>query len=84
MQNVSASEFTNLGITTEYNVGDEYQSDTHLSDYKFYNVIHYDFNYNSGDENNASSNYMKAWTAVTEIMKDVANNNKNKPTLSII
>ena len=77
MQNVNASVLTNLGITTEYNVGDEYQDDTHLSDYHLYNVIHYDFDYNSGDENNASSNYMKAWNAVTEIMTDVADNNKN-------
>lgn len=77
MQNVAASEFTNLGITTEYNVGDDYSSDTKLSDFKLRSVIHYDFDYHSGDENNASSNYMKAWTAVTDIMNDVANNNKN-------
>ncbi len=78
MQNVSASEFTNLGITTEYNVGDEYSSDTHLTDYHLNNVIHYDFEYHSGDENNASSNYMKAWTAVTNIMTDIANTNTTK------
>ena len=78
MQNVSASEFTNLGITTEYNVGDEYSSDTHLSDYHLNTVIHYNFDYNSGDENNANSNYMKAWTAVTNIMTDIANTNTTK------
>ena len=77
MQNVAASEFTNLGITTEYNVGDDYSSDTKLSDFKLRSVIHYDFDYHSGDENNASSNYMKAWTAVTDIMTDIANNDKN-------
>ncbi len=78
LQNVSVSELTNLGITTEYNVGDEYSGDTHLSDYHLNNVIHYDFDYNSGDENNASSNYMKAWTAVTNIMTDIANTNTTK------
>lgn len=78
MQNVSASEFTNLGITTEYNVGDEYSSDTHLTDYHLNTVIHYNFDYNSGDENNANSNYMKAWTAVTNIMTDIANTNTTK------
>ena len=78
MQNVNASVLTNLGITTEYNVGDEYQDDTHLTDYHFNNVIHYDFDYNSGDENNANSNYMKAWTAVTNIMTDIVDTNSTK------
>ncbi|MBO4276626.1 InlB B-repeat-containing protein [Candidatus Saccharibacteria bacterium] len=74
----AATELTNLGITTEYNVGDEYSSDTHLSDYHYNQVIHYDFDYNTGDENNSSSNYMKAWTAVTNIMTDIANTNTTK------
>lgn len=78
MQNVSASEFTNLGITTEYNVGDEYSSDTHLTDYHLNTVIHYNFDYNSGDENDATSNYMRAWTAVTNIMTDITNTNTTK------
>ena len=78
LQNVSASELTNLGITTEYNVGDEYSGDTHLSDYHLNNVIHYDFDYNSGDESNASSNYMKAWNAVTNIMTDIVDTNSTK------
>ena len=78
MQNVSASVLTNLGITTEYNVGDEYSGDTHLTDYHLNNVIHYDFDYNSGDENNANSNYMKAWTAVTNIMTDIVDTNSTK------
>lgn len=78
MSNVDKSEFTNLGITTEYNVGDEYSSDTHLDDYHYSQVIHYNFDYHSGDENNASSNYMKAWTAVTNIMTDIANTNTTK------
>ena len=78
LQNVSASELTNLGITTEYNVGDEYSGDTHLTDYHLNQVIHYDFDYNSGDENNANSNYMKAWNAVTNIMTDIVNTNTTK------
>ncbi|MDO5452068.1 MAG: tyrosine-protein phosphatase, partial [Candidatus Saccharibacteria bacterium] len=72
------TELTNLGITTEYNVGDEYSSDTHLTDYHLNQVIHYDFDYNNGDENNSNSNYMKAWTAVTNIMTDIANTNTTK------
>lgn len=74
----NASELTNLGITTEYNVGDEYSSDTHLSDYHLSQVIHYDFDYNSGDENNPNSNYMKAWNAVTSVMQDIVNTNTTK------
>ena len=73
-----ATELTNLGITTEYNVGDEYSSDTHLSDYHLNQVIHYNFDYNSGDENNPNSNYMKAWTAVTNIMNDITDTNNPK------
>ncbi|MBQ9485164.1 InlB B-repeat-containing protein [Candidatus Saccharibacteria bacterium] len=71
----SATKLTNLGITKEYNVGDEYASDTHLSNYEYSQVIHYNFNYNSGDENNPNSNYMKAWNVVTDIMEDVTNAN---------
>ena len=78
LNSASATELTNLGITTEYNVGDEYSSDTHLTDYHLNQVIHYDFDYNSGDENNQNSNYMKAWTAVTNIMTDIANTNTTK------
>ena len=78
LNSAPATELTNLGITTEYNVGDEYSSDTHLTDYHLNQVIHYDFDYNSGDENNSSSNYMKAWTAVTNIMTDIANTNTTK------
>ena len=78
LNSAPATELTNLGITTEYNVGDEYSSDTHLTDYHLNQVIHYDFDYNSGDENNPNSNYMKAWTAVTNIMTDVANTNTTK------
>jgi protein tyrosine/serine phosphatase len=74
----AATELTNLGITTEYNVGDEYSNDTHLSDYHLNQVIHYDFDYNSGDENNPNSNYMKAWTAVTNIMTDIVNTSTTK------
>ncbi|MBR5046221.1 InlB B-repeat-containing protein [Candidatus Saccharibacteria bacterium] len=73
-----ATELTNLGITTEYNVGDEYSGDTHLNDYHLNQVIHYNFDYNSGDENNPNSNYMKAWTAVTNIMTDITNANTTK------
>lgn len=78
MQNVDASELTNLGITTEYNVGDEYSSDTHLSDYQPYSVVHYDFDYVSGDEGRPNSNYMKAWSAVTSIMTDIVNTQTTK------
>ncbi|MBR3131838.1 InlB B-repeat-containing protein [Candidatus Saccharibacteria bacterium] len=78
MQNVDASELTNLGITTEYNVGDEYSSDTHLSDYQPFGVVHYDFDYVSGDEERPNSNYMKAWDAVTSIMTDITNTNTTK------
>ncbi len=79
--NTPATELYNLGINKQYDVGDpkEYANDTKLSDYKWDPVVHYDFEYHSGDENNASSNYMKAWTAVTDIMTDItsANNPKN-------
>lgn len=78
LNSAPATELTNLGITTEYNVGDEYSSDTHLTDYHLNQVIHYNFDYNSGDENNASSNYMKAWTAVTNIMTDITNTSTTK------
>ena len=72
-----ATNLTNLGITKEYDVGDpaEYSGNTRLSNYQNDQVIHYNFDYNSGDENNATSNYMKAWTAVTDIMTDIANSN---------
>ncbi len=77
--NESASELTNLGINKEYDVGNpsEYAGNTQLSDYQNDEVIHYNFDYNSGDENNASSNYMRAWNAVTDIMTDIAYNSKN-------
>ena len=78
LNSAPATELTNLGITTEYNVGDEYSSDTHLTDYHLNQVVHYDFDYNSGDESNPNSNYMKAWTAVTNIMTDIANTNTTK------
>ena len=72
-----ATNLTNLGITKEYDVGDpaEYSGNTRLSSYQNDQVIHYNFDYNSGDENNATSNYMRAWTAVTHIMEDVVNEN---------
>ena len=77
--NESASELTNLGINKEYDVGNpsEYAGNTQLSDYQNDEVIHYNFDYSSGDENNASSNYMRAWNAVTDIMTDIAYNSKN-------
>lgn len=79
--NTPATELYNLGINKQYDVGDptEYANDTKLSDYKWDPVVHYNFDYHSGDENNASSNYMKAWTAVTDIMTDITsvNNPKN-------
>lgn len=78
LNSAPATELTNLGITTEYNVGDEYSGDTHLTDYHLNQVIHYNFDYNSGDENNPNSNYMKAWTAVTNIMTDIANTGTTK------
>ena len=78
LNSAPATELTNLGITTEYNVGDEYSSDTHLADYHLNPVLHYDFAYHSGDENNPNSNYMKAWTAVTNIMTDITNANTTK------
>jgi len=67
----SASKLTNLGITEEINVGDEYSSDTHLSNYDLLSVIHYEFEYHADDELDPTSNYMKAWNAVTRIMRDV-------------
>ena len=72
-----ATNLTNLGITKEYDVGNpsEYSGNTKLPNYKNDQVIHYNFDYNSGDENNPTSNYMKAWTAVTDIMTDVTNSN---------
>ena len=78
LNSAPATELTNLGITTEYNVGDEYSSDTHLTDYHLNQVVHYDFDYNSGDESNPNSNYMKAWTAVTNIMTDITNTSTTK------
>ena len=79
--NTPANELYNLGINKQYDVGDpsEYANDTKLSDYKWDPVVHYNFDYHTGDENNASSNYMKAWTAVTDIMNDITsvNNPKN-------
>jgi uncharacterized repeat protein (TIGR02543 family) len=78
LNSAPATELTNLGITTEYNVGDEYSSDTHLTDYHLNQVIHYNFDYNNGDENDPSSNYMKAWTAVTNIMTDIVNTSTTK------
>jgi len=78
--NTPATELYNLGINKQYDVGDptEYANDTKLSDYKWDPVVHYNFDYNSGDENNASSNYMKAWTAVTDIMTDITSANDPK------
>ena len=75
-----ATELYNLGINKQYDVGDptEYANDTKLSDYQWDPVVHYNFDYNSGDENNASSNYMKAWTAVTDIMTDITSVNDPK------
>ena len=78
LNSAPATELTNLGITTEYNVGDEYSSDTHLTDYQLNQVVHYDFDYHSGDENINNSNYMKAWTAVTNIMTEITNPNTTK------
>ena len=78
LNSAPATELTNLGITTEYNVGDEYSGDTHLTDYHLNQVIHYDFDYHSGDESNPNSNYMKAWTAVTNIMMDITDTNTTK------
>ncbi len=78
--NTPATELYNLGINKQYDVGDpsEYANDTKLSNYKWDPVVHYNFDYNSGDENNASSNYMKAWTAVTDIMTDITSANDPK------
>ena len=69
-----------LGINKEYDVGDpgEYANDTKLSSYKWDPVIHYNFDYTSGDENRPSSNYMKAWTAITDIMTDITDTNNPK------
>ena len=78
--NTPATELYNLGINKQYDVGGpkEYANDTKLSDYEWDPVVHYNFDYNSGDENNASSNYMKAWTAVTDIMTDITSANDPK------
>ena len=78
--NTPATELYNLGINKQYDVGDptEYANDTKLSDYEWDPVVHYNFDYNSGDENDASSNYMKAWTAVTDIMTDITSANDPK------
>ena len=77
----STTELTKLGINKEYDLSDgtELASDTKLSQYVNDQVIHYNFAYNFGDENNATSNYMRARNAVTNIMTDVvdANNPKN-------
>ena len=72
----NATELANLGIDKEYDLSDgtELASDSKLSQYQLDSVIHYNFAYNSGDENNSSSNYMKAWQAVTDIMTDVVAN----------
>ena len=78
--NTPATELYNLGINKQYDVGDptEYANDTKLSDYEWDPVVHYNFDYHTGDENNASSNYMKAWTAVTDIMTDITSANDPK------
>ena len=70
----NATELTNLGINKEYDLSDsnELSGDTKLSEYKQDSVVHYDFDVDL----TAGSNYMKAWDAVTDIMKDV-NANKN-------
>lgn len=79
--NAPATELTKLGINKEYDVGDpsEYSGNTKLPDYVNNQVIHYNFDYNTGDEDNNTSNYMRAWLAVTHIMQDItdANNPKN-------
>ena len=76
----SANEFYNLGINKQYDVGDpsEYANDTKLSDRTWDPVVHYNFNYNAGDENDPNSNYMKTWKAVTDIMTDITNTNDPK------
>ena len=76
----SSTVLTNLGINKEYDVGDpsEYSNDTKLSDYQFDKVIHYNFDYTSGDESNPNSNYMRAWNAVTDIMNDIVDTNDPK------
>ena len=82
----NATEILNLGINKEYDVGNPsegYSSDVKLSSspnatYQWDQVIHYNFDYNTGDEENASSNYMMAWTAVTDIMRDITDANSPK------
>lgn len=73
-ETANATKLTNLGIDKEYDLGSpatDYPNDKKLSQYENYPIVHYRFNYNTGDEDNASSNYMKAWNAVTAIMSDV-------------
>ena len=75
--NESATELTNLGINKEYDLtdGTETSGDTTLTgSYVLEQVKHYNFDYNTGDEDNPSSNYMLAWNAVTDIMTDIVNN----------
>ena len=78
--NAPATELTKLGINKEYDVGDpsEYSGNTKLPDYVNNQVIHYNFDYNTGDEDNNTSNYMRAWLAVTHIMQDITDTNNPK------
>ena len=78
--NAPTTELTKLGINKEYDVGNpsEYAGNTKLPDYVNDQVIHYNFDYNSGDELNNTSNYMRAWLAVTHIMQDITDTNSPK------
>lgn len=68
----NATELTNLGIDKEYDLseGTELGGDAKLAQYKQDTIIHYNFDY-------GTANYDAAWNAVTDIMTDVADNNKS-------
>lgn len=83
-ENTPTTELTKLGINKEYDLGNpsEYSGngDTTLSSYQNDQVIHYDFDYHTGDEDttNGLTNYMRAWLAVTHIMTDIVDTNNPK------
>ncbi|MBR2996903.1 InlB B-repeat-containing protein [Candidatus Saccharibacteria bacterium] len=68
----NVTELTNIGLNKEYDLseGTELGGDARLSQYKQDTIIHYNFDY-------GSANYTAAWNAVTDIMTDIADNNKN-------
>ncbi|MBR5419038.1 InlB B-repeat-containing protein [Candidatus Saccharibacteria bacterium] len=71
-EKASVTDLTNLGLDTEYDLRESNSPTTaRLSTYKRDQVIHYDFGYNDGDENNASSAYSMTRKAVTDIMNDI-------------